>query len=164
MVWNLKKNLRGELQEAFTNVVDPRISTIMQEFLLPLRAEMEWFRQGQESQGQAITSAIQQQNAKPNGTECLRVSEEHHEAVMVHLKEQDLSLGVAVEGLKEHVSRAIDDLIARQQDPRARSKGRRIAEGPGTSDQVIDGLERSLHEPERAPSKLVKKRELLKEL
>jgi hypothetical protein len=83
MVVAVHKNLNGELRTAFTNVLDPRLIVLLQENLQPIQQEL---------------SASQ------------RTSDNKYETLLSKFQQQNMSLDLAVEAIKLHITNATQTL------------------------------------------------------
>jgi hypothetical protein len=83
MVVAVYRNLSGELRTAFTNVLDPRLVGLLQENLQPIQQELTSYQRASDDKYKVLSSKIQQQN---------------------------LSLDVAIETIKLHITNATKGL------------------------------------------------------
>jgi len=109
MIWTVHSNMRGEMQTAFTNVLDPRLVNILHQQLRPLQSTLEESDRMRSRDLGTVISRIKEQrmNLRPLETQlntCEQVSLKQYEDIIAKMKEQDLNLATAVEIIKQHVT------------------------------------------------------------
>lgn len=99
--------MRGEMQTAFTNILDPRLVNILHQQLRPLQSTMEESDRMRTRDLGIVISKIEEQRTtfQPLVTKfniCEQVSRKQYEDIIAKMKEHDLNLATAVEIIKQH--------------------------------------------------------------
>jgi hypothetical protein len=119
MVSSLQKQLTGESQRTFTNVLDPRLVAILQEQLQPVKSKLQDDYLKVIEQNDDLVSKIEQQHQniqliQQELLENSRCAAQNNEMLMSGLHEQDRHRTSAVETIKQHITSAIEALKTEQ--------------------------------------------------
>jgi hypothetical protein len=116
MVVAVHKNLSGELRTTFTNVLDPRLMVLFQENLHPIQQEL---------------SASQ------------RASDNKYETLLSKFQQQNLSLDLAVEAIKLHITSATQTLKTEPSYP-STAPISRLGKAASVPDEDLTAMSESL--------------------
>jgi len=120
MVVSMRTSLSGELQRSFTEVLDLRLVTILQEQLQPVARRQQEDDQALSQRYETIISKLKHNQANLELFQAIQFdilttsnSSRHQcEMIMSKMQDQELSQTAAVDTIKQHLTTAISDLKA----------------------------------------------------